>query len=60
MNSVKLQDTKLLQKSALFLLTKSELSERDIREKNPIYNCIKKNKMFRNDSNQRDKRLGEL
>ena len=31
--------------------TNNELSEKQMREKNPIYNCIKKNKIPRNKSN---------
>ena len=35
-------------KSVVFPYTKNKLLQREIKEKNPIYNCIKKNKIFRN------------
>ena len=40
-----------IQKCIAFLYTNNKLSEREIRN-NPIYNCIKKNKIPRNKSNQ--------
>ena len=36
------------QKSIAFLYTNNERSEREIKEKNLIYHCIKKNKIPRN------------
>ena len=38
------------QKSVAFLYTDNNLSKR--KEKNPIYNCIKRNKTYRNNFNQ--------
>ena len=40
-----------IEKSVVFLYTKNELSEREIKKNNPIYNCIKKKKIPRNKSN---------
>ena len=36
------------QKWIAFLYTNNERSEREIREKNPIYHCIKNNKIAKN------------
>ena len=54
MNLANLQDTKL-QKLVVFLYTNNELSGRE--ESNPIYNCIEKNTISKNKSNQGGKRL---
>ena len=45
-----------IQKSVAFLYTNNKLSERD-KENNPIYNCIKRNKIPRNKFNQEVKDL---
>ena len=49
MNSVMLQDKKIsVLKSVAFLYTNNELSEREMKENNPIYNWIENNKIPRN------------
>ena len=62
MNSVKLQDTKLIHRNLLNLLTvnyqKEKLKKKRNQENNPIYNFIKKDKIPRNKSNQGRKRSG--
>ena len=40
-----------IEKFVVILYTKNELSEREIKKNNPIYNCIKKKKIPRNKSN---------
>ena len=42
-----------IQKLVAFLYANNELTERETREKNPICNCFKRNKMPRNKPNQR-------
>ena len=37
-----------IQKSVVFLYTNNKLAEREVKKKNTIYNCIKKNKIPRN------------
>ena len=44
------------QKSVAFLFTNNKLSERESKE-NPIYCCIKNNKITRNKFNQESERL---
>ena len=51
---MKFQNTKLISRNVASLYTNNELSEG---AKNPIYNFIKKNKIPRNDSNQKVKDL---
>ena len=51
MNSVKLQDTKLIYRNLLFSYTLMTIRKRK-QENNPIYNCVKKNKIPRNKLNQ--------
>ena len=56
-NSVKFQDTKLKYSNLLcFCTLKMDYQKKKLR-KNPIYNCIKKNKIPRNKSNQRGKKI---
>ena len=38
-----------IQKLVAFLYTKNKLSEREMKEKNSIYHCIKKKKILRNE-----------
>ena len=52
MNLVKLQDTKVIHRNSLHFYS---LTMKDLKEKlgnNPIYHCIKKNKMSRNESKE--------
>ena len=51
-----------IQKSVAFLYANNVLSKREIKKKNPIHNCFKKNKIPRNTPNQGCKRpvLGKL
>ena len=41
-----------MQKSVLFLYIKNKLSVKEMHKNNPIFNCIKKNNILRNTSNQ--------
>ena len=57
MNSVKLQDTKLIFRNPLHFYTLITNSEKEKLRNYLIYNYIKKNKIPRNKSNQRGKRI---
>ena len=47
---------KIIQNCVVFLYSNNELSQREFKKKNPIYNCIKKNKLPGNKLNQGDER----
>lgn len=51
MNSLKLQETKSICKKVVFLYTYNKQAERELRN-NPIYSCIKKNKISENKPDQ--------
>ena len=53
-------DTKLIYRNILFLCSNNKLPEGEIKQKNPINNCIKTNKTLRNKSNQGGIRLRKL
>ena len=48
MNSVKLQDTKLIHRNLLHFYTLTEKIRKRNSRNNPIYHCIKENKIPRN------------
>ena len=60
MSSVKLQDIKLIYRNLLCFYTLTTNYQKEKLRKQSLYNCIKKNKIPRNKSNQGDERHRKL